>query len=176
MNVGFRHLQIAKERVGHRGIVMLSGMDRDGLKVAAAALHRRHERRYFYEVGTRAGDEDDLEHKKLSAFSCQRSAFAWLIADSLQPNYPGPALAPQISIERVARVHDQHSLLSDSGIIDLAVIRDDDDAIGGLNVLIVEFDGSQRRSAAFGVRIVKAQLAHEWIVVTHVAAFAAQTI
>src|SRR5437588_9610129 len=165
MNVGFRHLQIAKERVGHRGIVMLSGMDRDGLKVAAAALHRRHERRYFYEVGTRAGDEDDLEHKKLSAF-------AWLIADSLQPNYPGPALAPQISIERVARVHDQHSLLSDSGIIDLAVIRDDDDAIGGLNFLIVEFDGSQRRAAAFGARIVKAQLAHEWVVVPNVAAFA----
>ena len=62
MNVGFRHLEIAKERVGHRRIVMLAGVNKNWLKLGAAPLHGRHERRYFHEVGTRAGDEDDLEH------------------------------------------------------------------------------------------------------------------
>src|SRR6184192_3003004 len=39
-----------------------ASVNKNWLKLGAAPLHGRHERRYFHEVGTRAGDEDDLEH------------------------------------------------------------------------------------------------------------------
>jgi len=40
----------------------LPGVNEDGMKVSAAPIHRRHERRYLHKVGPRARDVDDLEH------------------------------------------------------------------------------------------------------------------
>jgi hypothetical protein len=52
---------------------MLSGVDKEGLELLIAALHRRDQGRDFHEVGTRAGDDDYFKHD--SSFKSQVSSF-----------------------------------------------------------------------------------------------------
>ena len=62
MDVRLGHFQIAKERIGHAGFVMLSSVKENRLKLSAASFHRRDNGCDFHEVGTRTSDVDDLEH------------------------------------------------------------------------------------------------------------------
>src|SRR5436190_17116857 len=49
--------------------------------------------------------------------------------DASQPDYPSATRASQVSIQRVARVHNQRGQRRDPAVIDLAVVRDYHDAV-----------------------------------------------
>ena len=55
MMIRRRQTQIGKDRIGHVGIIMLTGMDQDRLKVWGGS-QRVPERRDFHEVGPRSGN------------------------------------------------------------------------------------------------------------------------
>lgn len=59
---------------------------------------------------------------------------------SLQTNYPRRALAPYIAIQRIPRIDHQRRQLSDAAVIDLGVVGDDDDAIGGFNLFVSQLN------------------------------------
>src|SRR6266851_9632326 len=62
MNIGLGQTQVAKERPGHRRVVMLAGVHEKRLKLGAAPFHRRHDGRDFHEVWSRAGYIYDFQH------------------------------------------------------------------------------------------------------------------
>ena len=54
----------------------------------------------------------------------------------LQPNYSRLAAPSHFAIQRIARINYQQSEAGNSRVVNLAVIRDDDDTVGGANLFI----------------------------------------
>src|ERR1043165_3729534 len=61
MRVRFWELEVAEVRIGHRRVVVLSGMDHERLKLPPAPFHRRDDRRHLHEIRPRA---DNIDHSK----------------------------------------------------------------------------------------------------------------
>src|SRR2546427_13174499 len=93
-----------------------------------------------------------------------------------QSDYPSATRASQVPIQRVARVHNQRVQRRDPAVIELAVVRDYHDAVCGANLFVSEVNRRKRRAIAFGVGIVKSQLADKRIVIAHIASLASQPI
>src|SRR6188474_3543570 len=93
-------------------------MNDERQELPGAPLHRGHDRRYLHEVGPRAHDVDNFNHRSSQ------------IKYGLQSNNSGVALASDVAVQRVASVDDERSQGADALVIDLAVIRNDDDAVG----------------------------------------------
>ena len=62
MSIRLRELKIAKKRIGHVRVVVLSGMDHERLKLLGPRLHRGDDRRNLHEVGPRPNDIDYFNH------------------------------------------------------------------------------------------------------------------
>src|SRR5882762_1026626 len=94
----------------------------------------------------------------------------------LQSDYPGPAAAPHVAVQGVARVNYQGRQVYDALIVDLAVVGDDDQTISRPNLLISKGHGRERLATAFGVGVVKTELMNERIVIADCAPLAAQSV
>src|ERR687888_573803 len=80
------------------------------------------------------------------------------------------ARAAQLAREGVSGVHDELGEPAHTLVVDPAVIRDDDAAVGRAQLLVGERDGLQGLAPRLGVGVVEAQLCDERVVVADVGA------
>ena len=123
MHVWFGKFEVAKKRVGHCGVVVLSGVDHERMELRWTAFHRGDNRRHLHKIRPRANDVDYFEH----LFGYQ---------NVLQSNNARFTVTPQFAVQRVARVNNERRETADAFVVDLAVVRHDDDAIRCFQVVI----------------------------------------
>src|SRR5260370_24016722 len=79
----------------------------------------------------------------------------------LESDYPGPAAAPHVAVQGVARVNHQGRQGYDALIVDLTVIGDDDQTISRPDLFISKVHGRERLAPAVGVGGLKTDLMNE---------------
>src|SRR5215510_3439613 len=62
MRVWLRQIEVVKKQIGHRRVVVLAGVNDEGLEAGGTLLHRGHDRRHLHEVRPRTDDVDDFQH------------------------------------------------------------------------------------------------------------------
>src|SRR4030095_2468448 len=82
MSIRCGKLQIGKESIGHRHVVMLAGMHHERKKLMWSLLHGGYDWRDLHEVWTSADNINDLEHNWICPWSVVRSRLKRLSVNS----------------------------------------------------------------------------------------------
>src|SRR6185369_6690451 len=153
MSVGLWQVQIAKERIRHRCVVMLSGVNDERQEGFGTLFHRGHDWRHFHEVGPRTDDVDDFQHFLLATkrhkkhkmyfqMTAPKMAFSYVpfvpFCGKLKSDDSCAAFAPDVAIQSVACVDDERHDGADALVVDVAVIGDDDHTVSGLQLIVCQ--------------------------------------
>src|SRR5436853_5312929 len=96
--------------------------------------------------------------------------------ETSQPNYLRATLAPQFTIECVSGVNNERGEFRHSLVVDLRVIRHNDDAITSEQLFIRQGDGLKWLIAALRVRVREANFRDERIVIADTCSLSSQQI
>src|SRR6185295_16125240 len=111
-------------------------------KLAFTPLHCFYNRGDLHKVRSRADNVDHFNH--VSCFKFQVSSFKFPTDSNLKPgtwnflkaNYPRAAVASDLAVKRIPRIHYQRTKLANSMVVSLAMVGDNHHAVAGTQFFI----------------------------------------